>query len=209
LERLHRDEDSPRFRGVSGAVSERMGGRYRLGVPALGLVVSLALAACSGAAATAATPTKAPTADATAPTETAAATDAPLVTDAPLPDPCKLLTQDEADTLAGVKLGAVLPEGSPTTNCVWPAPTTGSVAQVEVGVGDGAKKFLDIDKDTLGHTFAPVSGLGDEAWQESDTIFVRTGNLWFSLHLVKLDASPNDQPNMVTLAKTILSRIGK
>ena len=37
-----------------------------------------------------------------------------------------------------------------------------------------------------------ISGVGDEAWQESDTIFVRTGTLWFSLHLVKLDSAPND-----------------
>jgi hypothetical protein len=193
------------------AVSEHLGRRIRLAVLALGLVASVVLGACSGAAATAAAPTPAPT---PVPTDTAVAdtatpTEVPLLTDAPLPDPCKLLTQDEADTLAGVKLGAALPEGIPPTNCVWPTPVTGSVAQVEVGVGDGAKKFLDIDKDTLGHTFTQVSGLGDEAWQESDTVFVRTGTLWFSLHLVKLDASPNDQPNMVTLAKTILGRIGK
>jgi hypothetical protein len=146
---------------------------------------------------------------------TATATDAPTATDTPtataaaLPDPCTLVTQDEADKLAGVKLGAPMPQGVPPTNCVWPTPTTGSVAQVEVGVGDGAKKFLDIDKDTLGHAFTQVSGLGDEAWQESDTIFVRTGTLWFSLHLVKLDGAPDDQANMAALAKTILGRIGK
>ena len=190
-------------------MSERLVFRRRSAVPALGLVVAIVVAACSGAAATAAPPTQAPTPTANSTAETSTPTEVPLVTSVPLPDPCKLLTQDEADTLAGVKLGAALPAGDPPTNCVWPTPTTGSVAQVEVGVGDGAKKFLDIDKDTLGHTFTQVSGLGDEAWQESDTIFVRTGSLWFSLHLVKLDSAPNDQANMATLAKTILGRIGK
>jgi hypothetical protein len=184
--------------------------RSRLVVLAAGLVMSLALAACSGAAPT---PTPAPTPSPTpvatpAPTDRPAATDTPVPTEAALPDPCSLLTQDEADTLGGEKLGPPLPEGNPPTNCVWPTPLTGSVAQVEVGVGDGAKKYLDIDKDSLGHAFTQVSGLGDEAWQESDTVFVRTGSLWFSLHLVKLDAAPDDQANMVTLAKTILSRIG-
>ena len=62
---------------------------------------------------------------------------------------------------------------------------------------------------TLGHAFKQVADLGDEAWQESDTIFVRTGTLWFSLHLVKLDGAPDDQANMAALAKTILGRIGK
>jgi hypothetical protein len=183
----------------------------RLVALAVGLVVSVALAACSSAAATPGpTPSPTPTPVATpAPTDTLAATDTPAPTEAALPDPCTLLTQDEADTLAGEKLGAPLPEGNPPTNCVWPTPLTGSVAQVEVGVGDGAKKYLDIDKDTLGHAFTQVSGLGDEAWQESDTVFVRTGTLWFSLHLVKLDAAPDDQANMVSLAKTILGRIGQ
>jgi hypothetical protein len=142
-------------------------------------------------------------------TDAPAATDTPADTTAALPDPCKLLTQAEADKLAGEKLGAALPEGIPPTNCVWPTPPSGSVAQVEVAVGDGVKKFLDIDKDTLSHTFKQVSGLGDEAWQESDTIFVRTGSLWFSLHLIKLDSAPDDQANMAALAKTILGRIGK
>ena len=183
--------------------------RGRSAALAVGLVASFALAACSGAGATSAPPTQSPTPGETAVTEAATGMETPLQTMTALPDPCTLLTQDEADTLAGVKLGAPMPQGVPPTNCVWPTPTTGSVAQVEVGVGDGAKKFLDIDKDTLGHTFTQVSGLGDEAWQESDTIFVRTGAVWFSLHLVKLDSDPNDQSNTAALAKTILGRIGK
>ena len=182
---------------------------------AAAMVLGLALAAvtvagaCSGAAVSSAAPTQVPLAATAVATASAAKSDAALLTTAPLPDPCSLLTQDEADTLAGVKLGSAMPQGEPPTNCVWPAPLTGSVAQVEVGVGDGAKKFFDIDKITLGHDFAAVPGIGDEAWQESDTIFVRSGELWYSLHLVKLDSSPNDQPNMQTLAKTILSRLAK
>ena len=208
MERLHRYEDRPGLGHMPDTVTGHLGGRGRLAVLALGLVASLVAAACSGAAATSAPPTQAPKPSGTTVAEAATVTDTPLVTDAPLPDPCTLLTQDEADTLAGVKLGAPLPEGDPPTNCVWPTPLTGSVAQVEVGVGDGAKKFLDIDKDTLGHDFTQVSGIGDEAWQESDTIFVRTGTLWFSLHLVKLDSAPNDLSNTAALAKTILGRIG-
>lgn len=191
---------------MPGVVSH-MSVRTRAALLGLGLVASVVMAACSGAAATPVPPTQTPGAATPVPTVVPSATDTPVDTTAALPDPCKLLTQDEANTLAGEALGNPLPEGVPPTNCVWPTPLTGSVAQVEVGVGDGAKKFLDIDKDTLGHTFTQVPNLGDEAWLEDGTVFVRTGTLWFSLHLVKLDSAPNDQANIVSLAKTILGRI--
>jgi hypothetical protein len=169
----------------------------------------MSLAACSSAAVTTLPPV-APTDQPTlADVVTAEPTDAP--TDAPtaaLPDPCKLLTQDEADTLAGIKLGSPIAEGDPVTNCVWPTPPTGSVAQVEVGVGDGAKKFLDIDKDILGHDFAQVPNLGDEAWVEDDTVFVRVGELWFSLHLVGYAGTPAYRPKLEALAQTIIGRLG-
>jgi hypothetical protein len=193
-------------------MSEHNAVRSRFAVPALALIVSLVLAGCSAAGATPIPPTQTPTVAASAAgasTDTPAATEAPTDTAAALQDPCTLLTQDEADMLAGAKLGTAMPEGIPPTNCVWPAPLSGSVAQVEVQLGDGAKKFLDIDKDTLGHAFKQVADLGDEAWQESDTIFVRTGTLWFALHLVKLDSAPDDQANTAALARTILGRIGK
>jgi hypothetical protein len=194
-------------------MSEFVAVRARLAMPALALIASVVLAGCSASAATPVPPTQTQVAAgstvAVLSTDPPAATDVPTDTAAVLPDPCTLLTQDEADKLAGAKLGTPLPEGIPPTNCVWPAPLSGSVAQVEVQIGDGAKKFLDIDKDTLAHTFKQVSGLGDEAWQESDTIFVRTGTLWFALHLVKLDSAPDDMANTAALAKTILGRIAK
>jgi hypothetical protein len=182
--------------------------RFRAPAWLLAALACVAIAGCSAAQATASPPPSA-----AAPTDAPAATDdvtAEPSADATvvLPDPCKLLTQDEADTLAGEKLGAQLPEGDPPTNCVWPAPLTGHVAQVEVGVGDGAKKFLDIDKDVLGHDFAQVPNLGDEAWVEDDTVFVRTGDLWFSLHLVGYAGTSEYRPKLEALAQTILGRIG-
>jgi hypothetical protein len=177
----------------------------RWGAAAAGLLLAMSLAACSSAVVTTlppATPTDQPT---TADVVTDAPTDAPT---AALPDPCKLLTQDEADTLAGIKLGSPITEGDPVTNCVWPTPLTGPVAQVEVGVGDGAKKFLDIDKDILGHDFAQVPNLGDESWVEDDTVFVRVGGLWFSLHLVGYAGTSEYRPKLEALAQTIVGRLG-
>ena len=65
------------------------------------------------------------------------------------PDPCALLTKSEADTLAGTKLQAATDAGSGgvKTLCQYTGDPSGPTAQVEVIVGDGAKKALDIDRD--------------------------------------------------------------
>jgi hypothetical protein len=129
-----------------------------------------------------------------APTGTAVIRTDPLTT----PDPCTLLTQDEAGQLAGRTLQAGIasgPAGTPTMCQYTSDPNEPGVAQVTVQVGDGVKKYLDIDKDTLGHPFTQVDDLGDEAWQEDDAIFVRHGNLWIGITLVLLnDPAENAQP---------------
>ena len=74
-------------------------------------------------------------------------------------------------------------------------------------MGDGAKKELDIDRDTLGHKFTSVPGIGDEADQEDGGIFIRKGDNWVDINLVKLnDPAQNVQP-MQTAAKIIAGRL--
>jgi hypothetical protein len=194
-------------------VSGRRSLAARVAAAAISLLLCLvAVSACAGGGATFPPASVAVTAAATDAATTADDTGTPAAIDSPtpaLPDPCSLLTQDEANGLAGEALQTQMPEGDPTTNCVWPAPLSGHVAQVEVGVGDGAKKFLDIDKDTLGHDFAQVPGLGDEAWVEDDTIFVRVGDLWFDVHLVGYAGTSEYRPRLEALARTILGRLGR
>ena len=125
------------------------------------------------------------------------------------PDPCVLLTLNEASTLAGTKLqaGTEAGAGGEKTLCQYTGDPNGPTAQVEIFVGDGAKKALDIDRDNLGHTFTNVSGIGDEAAQEDDAIFVRKGTTWIEINLVLLnDAAQNVQP-MQTAAKLAASRL--
>lgn len=114
------------------------------------------------------------------------------------PDPCSLLTQDEADQLAGRPLQPAVPsgpEGEPTMCQFTSDPNEPGVAQVTIQVGDGVKKYLDIDKDTLGHTFVQVEDIGDEAWLEDNAIFVRQGGLWIGISLVLLnDPAENAEP---------------
>jgi hypothetical protein len=132
---------------------------------------------------------------------------APDATPAAAVDPCALLTLVEARALVGgIKAGAGGPEGDPPTRCVWPTPTSGSVGQVEIDVGDGAFKTLGVER-TLGHDLKAVPALGDEAWLEPDTVFFRVGATWVAIHLVMLnDPAANDAP-LLKAAALVASRL--
>jgi hypothetical protein len=126
-------------------------------------------------------------------------------------DACALLTKTEAEALAGTPLNdavAAGPAGSgDNTLCQFTGPTTGPTAQVEVFVGDGAKKQLDIDRDNLMHPFTDCAGIGDQCLQEDDNIFVEKNGTWASINLVLLnDPSMNVQP-LQTAIKQIADRL--
>ncbi len=151
------------------------------------------------------------------PTESSSANAAPstaaATSSAPgkLPDACSLLTKSEAEALAGTPLDAPVaagPAGSgDNTLCQFVGPTTGPTAQVEVFVGDGAKKQLDIDRDTLKHAFTMCTGIGDQCLQEDDFIFVQKNGQWASINLVLLnDPQQNVQP-LQTAIKQVADRL--
>ncbi len=122
-------------------------------------------------------------------------------------DPCQLVTQGEAETLAGTPLlVGVLSEGGGDKSCTFGGPTTGPLAQVEVYLGDGALKFLDIER-TLGHDVVPLEGIGDEAYSEEFAIFARQGDTWVAIHLVRLDEPEPYRQGLEDLARTVISRL--
>jgi hypothetical protein len=142
----------------------------------------------------------------TAPSSAAGTSAAPAKLDA-----CALLTKSEAEALAGTPLNdavAAGPAGSgDNTLCQFTGPTTGPTAQVEVFVGDGAKKQLDIDRDNLMHAFTDCAGIGDQCLQEDDNIFVEKNGTWASINLVLLnDPAMNVQP-MQTAIKQVADRL--
>jgi hypothetical protein len=167
----------------------------------------VAAATVSPAAATE-SPTSDPSVDLPADSPSDLPSDSP--TDAPTPvpvDPCSLITRAEANAVAGTKTGAPLPEGDPATRCVWPTPTSGAIGQVELDVGDGAKKAYDIDATVLKHSFKPVAGLGDEAYVEDGSVFFRKGDTWVGIHIVRLDDSKTWTPKLIALAMTVAGQI--
>ena len=191
----------------------------------------LALTGCSSAATAAVTTTVVSTATVTATvsqtlTETVTAQPAATEVDEPTgatgasgattsaaassaPDPCQLLTQDEASTLAGIPLAAGVsagPDGAKTL-CQYTSDPNGPTGQVGIFVGDGAEKSLQIDRDVLSHTFTTVPGIGDEAYLEDFNIFFRKGANWAQINLVLLnDPSLSAEP-LKTAAGLMASRL--
>lgn len=100
-----------------------------------------------------------------------------------------------------------MPAGNPPDRCTWPTPPTGHVGQVEVGLGDGAKKAYDIDNKVLHHEFKTVAGLGDEGYSENAAVFFRVGETWVALNVVRLDDSSRWMPKLIALAKTVAGRL--
>ncbi len=100
-----------------------------------------------------------------------------------LPDPCSLLTKHDAEKLAGTMLEDAVPVAQ---TCSYTGPVSGPTAQVEVYVGDGAKKMLDIDRD-LGHAFTAVPGIGAQAHLEDGAVFFLHKGVWVAIRLVRLD----------------------
>lgn len=163
-------------------------------------LLSVALVGCGGDPEKSDTPAVQPDSVLTEPV----LTEQPVETTAPaepaaqkLPDPCALVTQQEAESLAGTKLAkpAVQPE-----SCTYTGPVTGPLGQVEVYVGPGALKFLQIDRD-LGHDLKRVPNTGDEAWIEDGTLFTRVGTIWIAIRVVRLDE--------LSVYRDVLIRLGR
>jgi hypothetical protein len=96
-----------------------------------------------------------------------------------------VVTLDDAIALAGTRL-------QPT-------------AQVEYYFGDGAKKFLDVDR-RLDHKFETLTGVGDEAYLEDFNLFFRVGTRWNAIRLVRLDDFAAYREPLIELAKQTVTK---
>jgi hypothetical protein len=125
-----------------------------------------------------------------------------------LPDACTLLTLEEATKLAGTPLDPATPAGAgdAVTLCQYTGPTSGPVAQVEVYVGDGAKQILDTDR-RIGHTINPLPATGDEAYEEDGNVFVRKGDVWAAVRLVRLNDPSENRDPLRAAAKIVVGRL--
>jgi len=172
-------------------------------------VVGVVLGACtseSSDTATSTAPSAAtndpPTTPATTPVTTLSVVDTTLV--ATSGDACALLLPDEAALLAATQLD---PPTQSDGICTYTAPVTGPLAQVEIYVGPGALKILEIDRDVLGHQFAEVTGIGDEAVAEDGAIFVRVADTWLALRYVTLDEPTAIAGRLEDAARTAAGRL--
>lgn len=118
-------------------------------------------------------------------------------------DPCALVSKKEAERLAGTRLEDAKPVRE---SCTYTGPVTGPTAQVEVYVGDGAKKFLDIERD-LGHELRPLPGVGDETYVSVEAVFVNKSGLWAAVRLVRLNDPAENRKPLEAIARTVADRL--
>ena len=118
-------------------------------------------------------------------------------------DPCALVTLADAQKLAATKLD---PADKIQQTCTYSGPVSGPTAQVQVFVGPGSKKQLDIER-TLGHPLRKLSGVRDEAWAGEAAVFVRKGQLWASVELVRLNEPAENAPRLEQLAAVVAGRL--
>jgi hypothetical protein len=177
--------------------------RLSVGYLVAGVAIVCSVAACTSAS----TPTPTPTA--TLPTNSMAASASPTELASPSAvsfDACELVTKAEAETLAGTPVDPGQAGNPSEPSCTYTAPPTGPLGQVQVFVGAGAKKTLDIDRE-LQHEFTEVRGIGDEAWEENNAIFFRSGTTWVAIELVRLNDPAENQEPLESLAKIVVVRI--
>ncbi|WFE55310.1 hypothetical protein [Micromonospora sp. WMMD1155] len=118
-------------------------------------------------------------------------------------DPCALVPKAAAERLAGTPLQD--PVAAPES-CTYTGPISGPTAQVEVYVGAGAKKILDIDRE-LGHDLTVITGVGDEAYLEDGAVFVNAGGTWVAVRLVSLADPAASQQALRDLARDAVTRL--
>ncbi|MFG1656398.1 DUF3558 family protein [Micromonospora chersina] len=119
------------------------------------------------------------------------------------PDACALVSRAEAQRLAGTPVDAAVPVRE---SCTYTAPVTGPTAQVEVYVGDGARKYLDIERE-LGHEVRPLAGVGDEAHLTAEAFFIRKGDVWVAVRLMRLNDPQENREPLRSLARTVAGRM--
>lgn len=120
-------------------------------------------------------------------------------------DACALVTRADAEKLVDTKVNRPV-RGDGEHSCTYTGPTSGPTAQVEVYVGPGAKKQLDIER-TLQHSLRKLPQVGEEAWIGENGVYLRKGQLWVSVLVVLLEDPQQYAGRLAKAASTAASRL--
>ncbi|MEX5633392.1 DUF3558 domain-containing protein [Parafrankia sp. FMc2] len=118
-------------------------------------------------------------------------------------NPCGIVSQPEAEQLAGTPLAGA--EAVDET-CTYVAPPNGPTAQVEVRVGQTAQNYYAAERDT-GHQLQPLPGVGDEAFIGDYAVFVTKDGFSVSVNLVRSNDPAENRGPLEDLARTIAGRL--
>lgn len=118
-------------------------------------------------------------------------------------DVCAMFSKAEAEKLAGMKLGSGVAAAG---TCSYTSAPSGPTAQVSVFIGDGAKQTLDTDRN-LDHVFETLKDVGEEAYLEESTIFVRVGPTWGEISLLRFNDNAANRAPLIAAATRLAARM--
>ncbi|MFD3458029.1 hypothetical protein ACFWVC_38405 [Streptomyces sp. NPDC058691] len=119
-------------------------------------------------------------------------------------DACGLVTQLEADQLAGMSLGHGRAIGD---TCTYTAPPDGPTGQVEVFAGESGKNYYDAEHTLHPDSLKPLADVGDEAYLAGGEVFLRVGEHWVSIRLVRLEDEAEHAKLLTDLALKVAGRL--
>ena len=129
--------------------------------------------------------------------------------DVKVPDPCTLVTQQEATTALGVATDATaIPAGGGLPgqrSCGYADSASAKLVQVAVWPADAAA-FTAL-KGQAGGTAQDVSGLGDAAFLAAGTLYVHKGSLAVSVFAQGLGTDAAAKPVLTSLATAAVGRL--
>ncbi|OAA23875.1 hypothetical protein UG55_103317 [Frankia sp. EI5c] len=192
----------------------RIRSAIRAGLPALALLAALGLSGCgaTGDQDASPSPTTAPTGPGDADTGTTGAPAPPPAsaaagtsTGTPVSpsDPCGLITQQEAERLAGTSLDS---PAAVDETCTYTAPPSGPTAQVEVRVGQTALDYYSAERGSA-HKLVPLAGVGDEAHIGEYMFYLVKNGHQVSVKLVRGNDPAENRGPLENLARTVAGRL--
>ena len=124
--------------------------------------------------------------------------------DTALPDPCSLITKDEAATAMGASVqDGVSSDGTDGRSCVFSA-SVGSVAVLVYSDVDFDAIYAS-NKTVYGEKFSDVSGAGDKAFATPAGVYLHKGGL--TVHLQIIGLVDDAITKTVTLARAASARM--
>jgi hypothetical protein len=126
------------------------------------------------------------------------------------PDPCTLVTADEAEAILGVAVKPSKLQGmSSAAGCQYIAPSAESVTiQVHYGLGADYDNYVKTAEESFSSKAQPVPGVGEKAVFNAEQLIVKHHDDFFILTIGTHIDDQQRLPLAINLAQQVVTRLG-